>query len=950
MNRFFFLLFAALGVSTLGVFSQTRAQTVAVTGTVRDGTGSNGPLIGVTVLVLDTPDSTRRTGAVTDTAGRFSLDMAPGDYRLRVSLIGYQPLETPLRVDRTAQDLGVLRLVENAKQLKEVTVVGQQLRVETKGDTLQFNAGAFKTNPDATAEDLVRKLPGITVENGTVKTQGEDVKRVLIDGKPFFGDDPSLALRNLPAEVIDKIQVFDRLSDQSQFSGFDDGNTDKTINIVTRPGRNNGQFGKAYGGVGTDGRYQAGANVNFFNGDRRISLLGLSNNINQQNFATQDLLGALGSGTSGRQGGGGRQRGGGGPGGGGGFRGGGGGPGGGGQGGGGNAGNFLVGQQGGITSTNAFGLNYSDTWGTKATVTGSYFFNDSRNLANTLLNRTYFASRGQTQVYDETEQNSTGNLNHRVNFRLEYKFNPRTSLIVTPSMSWQNTRGFNAFDGENRVSDVLLSRTSSENNTTSRGYNFSNNVLLQRRFAKQGRTISLSVSTSASDRTRDNRLQSLNEFFGTTDSTFRINQESASLTTGYTLGANLSYTEPLGKRGQLQLTYNPSFTDGFTEKNTYNINGKTSLDTLLSNTFASQYVSQRLGSSYRLQGKLWQVSAGVFFQNATLSGDQSFPRTFEVRKTFTNLLPNVQVNFRPTRQQNLRINYRASTNFPSVNQLQNVIDNSNPLQLTTGNPDLKQEYTHQFTARYNRTNPENARSLFFLVAGTLTQANITNTTYLAQRDTVLSNGVVLYTGSQLTRPTNLDGYHSFRSFLTYGLPVSKLKSNLNFNLGYAYTRLPGLVNNVLNLSNTSAFNGGLVLSSNVSETLDFTLSYAGTYNLVRNSIRPQLNSNYFFHAASARVNWLFGKGFLFNSDLTNTLYRGLGEGFDQNFLLWNVSFGKKFLKDRRGELKLTVFDVLRQNNSISRAVTETYVDDTQTQVLRQYAMVTFTYTFRNFIK
>ena len=340
----------------------------------------------------------------------------------------------------------------------------------------------------------------------------------------------------------------------------------------------------------------------------------------------------------------------------------------------------------------------------------------------------------------------------------------------------------------------------------------------------------------------------------------------------------------------------------------------------------------------------------MFFQNATLSGDQSFPRTFEVRKTFTNLLPNVQVNFRPTRQQNLRINYRASTNFPSVNQLQNVIDNSNPLQLTTGNPDLKQEYTHQFTARYNRTNPENARSLFFLVAGTLTQANITTTTYLAQRDTVLSNGVVLYTGSQLTRPTNLDGYRSFRSFLTYGLPVSKLKSNLNFNLGYAYTRLPGLVNNVLNLSNTSAFNGGLVLSSNVSETLDFTLSYAGTYNLVRNSIRPQLNSNYFFHAASARVNWLFGKGFLFNSDLTNTLYRGLGEGFDQNFLLWNVSFGKKFLKDRRGELKLTVFDVLNQNNSISRAVTETYVDDTQTQVLRQYAMVTFTYTFRNFIK
>lgn len=945
MNRFFLLLFAALGI-----FSQARAQTVPVTGTVRDGAGSGGPLVGVTVQAIANRDSTQRTGAVTDTVGRFALELSPGAYRLRVSFIGYQPLETPLRVNAVAVDLGVLRLVENARQLKEVTVVGQQLRVETKGDTLQFNAGAFKTNPDATAEDLVRKLPGITVENGTVRTGGEDVKRVLIDGKPFFGDDPSLALRNLPAEVIDKIQVFDRLSDQSQFSGFDDGNGDKTINIITRPGRNNGQFGKAYAGAGSDGRYQAGANVNVFNGDRRISLLGLSNNINQQNFATQDLLGALGGGSAGRQGGGGgRQRGGGGPGG---ARGGG-GPGGGGQGGqggGGNAGNFLVGQQGGITSTNAFGLNYSDTWGEKATVTGSYFFNDSKNLANTLLNRTFFANRNQTQVYDETEQNSTNNLNHRVNFRLEYKFNPRTSLVVTPSMSWQATRGFNAFDGENRLSDVLLSRTSSENNTTSRGYTFSNNLLLQHRFAKRGRTLSLGITTSANDRTRDNRLQSLNEFFGTTDSTFKINQESASLTTGYTLAANLNYTEPLGKQGQLQLTYNPSFTDGFSEKKTYNVNGRTSLDTLLSNTFASQYLSQRLGSSYRFQGKVWQVTAGVFFQHATLSGDQSFPRPFEVRKSFTNLLPNVQVNFRPSRQQNLRLNYRASTNFPSVNQLQNVIDNSNPLQLTTGNPDLKQEYSHQFTARYNRTNPENARSFFFLVAGTLTQANITNTTYLAQRDTVLANGVVLYTGSQLTRPVNLDGYRSFRSFLTYGLPVSKLKSNLNFNLGYTYTRLPGLVNDVLNLANTSAFNGGLVLSSSASENLDFTLSYAGTYTFVRNTIRPQLNTSFFFHAASARVNYIFGKGFLLNSDVTNTLYRGLGAGFDQDFVLWNVSFGKKFLRDRRGELKLTVFDVLRQNNSIARAVTETYVDDTQTQVLQQYAMLTFTYTFRNFIK
>ncbi|MBC7892706.1 MAG: carboxypeptidase regulatory-like domain-containing protein, partial [Sphingobacteriaceae bacterium] len=303
MNRILQFLFV-----TALLFPAAHAQTFPVGGALRDGNGN--PLIGVTVVFNPLADSTKRDGIVTDTAGRFSFPLSPGAYRLRASFIGYQPFETTVRVDSQAVELGNLRLFENASQLAEVTVTGQQLRVEMKGDTTQFNAGAYKVNPDATAEDLIKKLPGITLENGAVKTQGEDVKRVLIDGKPFFGDDASLALRNLPAEVIDKIQVFDRLSDQSQFTGFDDGNTDKTINIVTRPGRNNGQFGKVYAGLGSDGRYAAGANTNLFKGDRRISVLGLFNNINQQNFSSQDLLGALGGSSGGGRGGAGGGRGG----------------------------------------------------------------------------------------------------------------------------------------------------------------------------------------------------------------------------------------------------------------------------------------------------------------------------------------------------------------------------------------------------------------------------------------------------------------------------------------------------------------------------------------------------------------------------------------------------------------------------------------------------------------
>lgn len=283
----------------------------SVDGSVTDTKGE--PLIGVTVQLASQPDSSLRRGVVTDLSGRFTFDNLPtGSYRLQASFVGFTPAFETIRIDSGRVQLPTIQLRETARQLNEVVVKGKTVSAEQKGDTIQFNANAFKVNRDAQAEDLVRKLPGVDLSGGGIKVQGEDVREILVDGKPFFGDDPAIALRNLPAEVIDKIEVFDRLSDQSQFTGVNDGNTLKTINIVTRPDRRNGQFGKVYAGLGTpvagtDATYAAGGSVNLFKGDRRISIIGQTNNVNQQNFSSQDLLGVLGSG-----GGGGGQRGGGG--------------------------------------------------------------------------------------------------------------------------------------------------------------------------------------------------------------------------------------------------------------------------------------------------------------------------------------------------------------------------------------------------------------------------------------------------------------------------------------------------------------------------------------------------------------------------------------------------------------------------------------------------------------
>src|SRR5690606_2917827 len=277
-----------------------------------------------------------------------------------------------------AVDLGRIALADDVVALDEAVVEAVQERVILRGDTTAYNAAAFQVNPDANAEDLVAKLPGVVVQDGEVQAEGEAVRRVLVDGEEFFGDDPTAALRNLPAEIIQEIQVFDRQSDQARFTGFDDGNEEKTINVVTRADRRNGQFGRVHGGAGLDGRYNAGAAVNVFDGSRRITLLGLSNNVNQQNFASEDLAGVLG-GSGGRRGGrGGR---------GGGARGA--GP----RGGGGDGvdpRSYLVGERGGLNTTHALGVNYTDRLGDRVRLNGSYFLNHTGNDTESSLDRTYF--------------------------------------------------------------------------------------------------------------------------------------------------------------------------------------------------------------------------------------------------------------------------------------------------------------------------------------------------------------------------------------------------------------------------------------------------------------------------------------------------------------------------------------------------------------------------------
>ena len=911
------------------------AQSVSVRGSVIDGKDKQS-LIGVVVSLSLQSDSAKLLQGLTDIDGVFTIpDVPAGDYLLRATYVGYQAIIRNIEVRNTEMELGQLTMVQAASGLSGVTVTAEQIRAQQLGDTTQFSAGSYKTNPDANAEDLLTKMPGITSENGTVKVNGEDVKKILVDGKEFFGDDPNAAIKNLPAEIIDKIQVFDRNSDQAQFSGFDDGNSQKTINIVTKRGRNNGMFGKVAAGYGLDdenkdSRYTLGGNLNFFNGERRISIVGLANNVNQQNFSSDDLLGVT-SGAGGGRGGGGRGRG----------RDGG--------GGGGDASNFLVSQQGGITSTQSAGINYSDQWGPKLKLSGSYFFNRSNNENASSLTRTYIVSNPDSGlIYRETGLNTSTNINHRLSARLEWTLDSFNSIIIAPRLSYQDNSSDRTLDGVTSLGAINdQSRIRNRYTAANTGYNLNNQLTYRHRFAKQGRSLSLNLGTSYNEKTGNGLLYSSN-YYASSDT--EINDQQYNLeASGLTLSGNLTYTEPLTAKSQMMVTYSPSYNRNNSDRETFNRSGSeyTDLDTGLSNKYNNDYYYHRGGLGYRYSDQKLNFNATLNAQYATLTGDQEFPFPIAVDRNFSDLLPQASLNYKFTKTENVRINYRSSTNAPNISQLQNIVDNSNPLLLRTGNPDLRQDYSHNLSVRYGKTNTSKGTGLFLFANGSYTNNYIGNSTIIALTDTVV-RGVQLNRGSQLSLPVNLDGNWSGRSFLTYSLPLKPIKTNLNLNAGINYNRIPAIINSRQNFADNYAMNGGFVAGSNISENIDFTLSTSGAYNIVRNTLQAQTDYNYYSQNSSLRLNWIFLDGFVFNTNLNHTFYSGLGEGYDQQFLLWNASLGYKFLKNKSLQADLYAFDILKQNRAISRTITDSYIEDAQTQVLQRYFMLRLTYTLRSF--
>ena len=873
-------------------------------------------------------DSSVVAYAIANKVGEFELkNLDTGTFRLIVSFQGYSNYRRTVMLTSAEplKDLGTIYLDKRSTLLEEVIVEGAPIII--KKDTIEFKASAFKTRPNSSAEDVLKKIPGMQVDkDGNVKAQGEDVQKVVVDGKEFFGTDPKLATKNITADMIESIQVFDDMSDQAKFSRIDDGSRTKTINIKLKKDKRVGYFGRAAAGIGTEGRYEAQLSFNRFNGDRRISIIGNSNNINKSTFNFADIVSSMGGFQGGGRGGGGGNIM---------FRGGGG-------------GNFGGGGNG-ITKATSIGLNFSDKW-KKADVTGSYFYSESENRASRNSLRQSFFPNDSVAIQNEQSSSLSRNQNHRVNLRMEFFLDSMNSLLYTPTFTLQNSESHSVdttYTMARKPGLEYLALTGVTANTNQReGFSLNNNLLYRKRFHKFGRTLTVGWNNSMNNSDGSGENYSPYTFYQEdgTASTARsqdIHTEQQTKTRNNVLSS--SYTEPVGTNKLLEMNYAYTNRQNESDRKAFDFNSASGkydqVNLQQTNYFENDFLAHRAGLNYRSQKTKYNYQLGGAVEMSELASRSIRAITGKdttVSQRFTNFFPTANFTYNFSNSKTFRINYNGRTNQPSINQLQDVPDVSNPLQIRTGNPALQQEFRNNISIRYNNFNRATFKyfSAFF---------NIGNTTNRIVNSIDSIGGA---RGVQFIRPVNLDGSFNTNGFITYGIPFRSQKmkgSNISFSTNANYNRDVSLVYKQKNVTDNLILRQSLSFNLALKDNLNVGLNTSVSYNSAKYSVQKSLNEDFFSQEYGVDLSYTFLKSLVITSDFDYYRSSGRADGFNQSIPLWSAGIAKQLFKKKNGELKLSVNDILNQNESITRTVTDNYIEDINTVVLKRYFMLTFTY-------
>ena len=903
-------------------FTQTSAQKFAITGTVVDSAGKG--MQNATVLLLAATDSSLVSFSRTTDKGVFTLKNVPSaaEYLLKVTFVGYDSYFEDIKKDVKPNDAGVLelggiRMTPHNKLLDAATVTGYKDPVKINGDTTEFNASSFKVQPNAVAEDLIKKLPGVEVaKDGSVTAMGETVTQVFVNGKKFFGKDPKVALQNLPAGAIDKVKVYDKRSDQSEFSGIDDGEREKTIDLTLKTDYSKGTFGNVMAGAGAakdvaDARYIGKFSINKFSKTQQISFLGLGNNINKTGFSVDDYMGFTG--TTQRGGGGMRI-----------------------QSGGSQTVPLDFGNNKGLQSALSGGLNFNNQFSPKTELNLSYFYNDVINSQTKVSDRENFLTNGSFKTHSEADSR-TENQNHRVNITLDQKIDTFTSMKITSVLSaTRNYSNSSTFTENLRNDDTPQTSSKPVNYTEGSGLSMQNSLLLRRRFMKKGRTMSTNIFYNVNQSDRNGILNSENKYFnfGSTGTTKvdSINQTDDRINKRDNYGATVSFTEPLGNRQYLELNYNFSTTTNDADREVYDLqNGESKYNSTLSNKYINDYIFNKAGLTYRLNRKEWNLATGLQYQYSTLKGEFISRGTTFDPLNFNFVLPNVRFDYNPVQGKSMRFAYETSVREPSIDQLQPIRDNTDPLNIYIGNPNLRPEYNNRFSVNFNRFNQSNFHMFF---------GNF-NFTYASNKISTMQTVDASF--RRETTPINVKNDKQGFGFFGFGMPLYKqvLRMNVttNANLGQGIA----LVNGTENVTNRTGVSLGLRLSVNIKDSFDVNFNGRIQSNKTTYSLNTNQNQQYYNYTYDVEANYRLPFGMRLSTDFDYTIITGQTFGTTQGIPIWGASVSKYMFKQNKGELKFAIFDILNRNTGINRTADVNYILNEVTSSLGRYAMLTFTY-------
>ncbi len=877
---------------------------------------SQQPLESATVYAERLKDSSVVTYTISDNLGGFRLENSTYDDSLNVfvSYVGYKMFKTKVAINQESINLGVIKMLVDDNQLGEV-LVKSRAPITVKKDTLEFNVSSFKTKKDATVEDLLKKLPGVEVdENGAITVNGRSVSNILVNGKPFFGDDPTITTRNLTKEIIEKVQIVDTKTKSEAFTGEESESQDKTINLTISEENNKGKFGRISGGVGTDERWETAGIINFFDNDRRVSVLAGGNNTNSPGFSFGEIQKMFGGANSITISG---------------------------------DGSFSIdgrsfgGGEGIVTSKN-IGTNYADEFAEGIDISADYFYSESDSENEVITERENILP--DSRFFTNSEGKSlTDNSNHSFNAELDIEVDSTFLINVTPSLRFGNSQRIRENFEETLDENNVLTNSSSLNSfVESEVRNFSNDVDITKRFGSKGSFLKGSLTTTFNNSRSDNFLRS--------EALIEDPAEDDVIRDQFTDGENSFNRLRVSTTYRLPIVAKKFFLDTKMRYNSDNQNNLSStfdfdntlqsysvFNTDLSTDFEFDDRTLRPAAELIYRAEKWSVGFEAGYVFRTLENTDALRPELSLSQNFEALELDTYLSYRFNDKTSLYVGYDLRNLPPQLNQLQPFQDVSDPLNTITGNPNLEPANQHSIYANFNRFNFQKGFSFFGyfnldvtnnqVVAQTTVDENfVRNTTYVN-----VDGNYNLNSNASVSRKIKLDSLRTFDIRLgVYG----NLRRSVNFNNQEQFA------------SRNRNITPNIRLSLNWKEVFEISPNYRVTFSKNSFNIVDFQDEEFISHNLRINTALFVPKHFEWRNDFSYSYNPNVASGFQRNIWFWNSTLAYSFLKDK-ATVTLKVYDLLNQNNNARRTANANFIQDSQSTVLQRFFMISLSYKFNS---